>query len=126
MIGGVGDWFDAGGRPSIILYPPLALALAQVQTWEPRRIAATLAPLVARVAAAGEALGFTVPRQHAPHIVGLRPPAALPSAEALEAFLKRPPYRIHVAARWYEHASHHPAAPHLLVHVSSQSSTSRS
>ena len=128
QVGGVGDWLDAGGRPSIILYPPLTIALSQVISaivsplviapcllpvllllalpptttttttptttttclprvrrrrsalllrtrpshltagamqvleWGPARISATLAPLVDRVAVAGRALGFIVPR----------------------------------------------------------------
>ena len=51
-----------------------------------------------QVADAGRRLGFTVPDEHADHIVGLYPSAAMPDAEWFVALLEAE--GVYVAARW--------------------------
>jgi len=68
--------FDAGGRPNPILLPMVEAALTQILAWGgPERVAASIAPLIARVAAGARHLGLTVPAFHGPHIVGVGPGA---------------------------------------------------
>jgi selenocysteine lyase/cysteine desulfurase len=99
--------FDMGGRPNIVLFPPLVAGMEQVLAWGPPRIEATLRRLTDRVVQKAKAIGFTIPAPgHVAHIVGLRPTmpcggigGSMPTAEKIVNALKRD-YRVHVAARW--------------------------
>ncbi|KAL1524860.1 hypothetical protein AB1Y20_019740 [Prymnesium parvum] len=91
---------DSGGRPSYILLPMLreSLQLLAGPLAAPR-LSAALRRHTSHVAARAAALGFDVPPRHAPHIVGLRPAAGMPSAEAIVDSLARRPTPVLVSAR---------------------------
>jgi selenocysteine lyase/cysteine desulfurase len=81
--------FDVGETSNFVLVPMAIAALEQLLAWGVDTVAATVAPLVERIAADAEALGIGLAPAHlrAGHMLGLRLPAgAGPAvAEALAA-----------------------------------------
>ena len=72
---------DSGGRPSFIVMPMLLQSLKLlVEDIGIHRLSAWLAGYTAAIAFAATALGFSVPRRHAPGILGLRPASSMPDA----------------------------------------------
>jgi selenocysteine lyase/cysteine desulfurase len=69
--------FDAGGISDPLRLAMAAAGLAQLQRWQPARIAAALGQVTAALDAALDAagLGAWITPGHAPHITGLRVPA---------------------------------------------------
>lgn len=91
---------DGGGRPSFIVMPMLVASLKLlVDEIGVPRVTATLRAFTTEVGRRARAMGFRVPTRHAPHIVGLRPAAGMPSATAIVDGLKRRPLPILVGAR---------------------------
>ena len=91
---------DGGGRPSYIVMPMLARSLRLlVEELTVARVAAQLGAFTAEVGKQARALGFDVPPRHAPNIIGLRPTAAMPDADAIVAALAARPLKIIVGAR---------------------------
>ena len=73
--------FDMGERYNLINLPMAVAGLAQLRQWTPGAIAATMVPVIGRIAEAAAERGFSVPPQahRAAHFIGLRgktPPAA--------------------------------------------------
>ena len=68
--------FDVGETSNFVLVPMALAALEQLLAWGVDAVAATIAPLVARIAADAEALGIPVAPAHlrAGHMLGLRLP----------------------------------------------------
>lgn len=66
--------YEMGEAANYIAVPMALAALEQIQAWQPARIAASIAPLVAALAEGAEAMGLQVtPAGHrAPHFLGLR------------------------------------------------------
>lgn len=75
---------DAGGRPSPVLVAILHASMKFVMAFGPDRIANYCRPLTQAIADCARALGYLVPPEHAPHIVGLRKPKPHPSPEPVE------------------------------------------
>ena len=73
--------FDSGEACNFILVPMAIAALTQLLSWGVPEISATVARLTTRISAEGEALGLTAVRgdRRAPHYLGLRSAAPLPS-----------------------------------------------
>ncbi len=73
--------FDMGERFNLINLPMAVAALDQLRQWTPGAIAATMAPVIDRIAEGAQERGFAVPPEahRANHFIGLRgktPPAA--------------------------------------------------
>lgn len=73
--------FDVGEWSNFTLLPMAAAAIDLVSGWGPARIAATLAPLTARVEEGSRRLGLTpvVASDRLPHLVGVRFPMGEPA-----------------------------------------------
>ena len=72
--------YDAGEYLSLITLPMIQDALRQLQDWQPARVAATLAPITARIAEGAAGLGFKLanPAFRTPHILGMRREGGFP------------------------------------------------
>lgn len=72
--------YDAGEYLSLITLPMIQDALRQLQDWQPARVAATLAPITARIADGAAGLGFKLadPAFRTPHILGMRREGGFP------------------------------------------------
>ena len=92
---------DSGGRPSFIVMPMLLQSLKLlVEDIGIHRLSAWLAGYTAAIAFAATALGFSVPRHHAPGILGLRPASSMPDAATIvEQLGKRQPKPVLVSER---------------------------
>lgn len=71
--------FDQGAADTMIHVPMAVEAMRQIAEWTPERIAASLEPLVDRIAALSEERGWRVPPKahRSPHFIGALP-AAVP------------------------------------------------
>ena len=82
--------YDMGGRPNVVLYPPLILSMEWLHTaGGAAAIGPALRPMTQYVAREAARLGFTVPEHHSDHIVGIYPDPArgMPGADWLVARL---------------------------------------
>ena len=73
--------FDAGESSNFILLPMAAAALDLLHEWQPERVAASLAPLTARIEEGTRSLGLLpVPAaDRLPHLIGVRFPQGEPA-----------------------------------------------
>lgn len=81
--------YDMGERSNFALMPAAMAALEQIRAWKVEEIAATLAELCSHIERQAAQLGLLTPpaEYRAPHLIGLRSAAALPSGlpERLES-----------------------------------------
>ncbi len=72
--------FDVGEKSNFALMPMVVAALKLIEAWRPERLAAALATINARLAAALAARGFAPPPEalRSPHFFGVRLPARAP------------------------------------------------
>ena len=88
-----------GGRPNVVLFPPLLEGMEQVLKWGVGNIQQALAQLTGWAAVRAQELGFTIPAGgHVAHILGIRPSAGMPSTDTIVNALKDG-FHIHVAGR---------------------------
>ncbi|MEU9943465.1 hypothetical protein [Streptomyces lavendulae] len=87
--------FDVGQRTEFELTPMAVAALEQMNAWTPSGVARALARHTARIGAAAQAAGWTVPEPRGPHMLGVHLPAGV-RPRLLEYLEAR---GIHTAAR---------------------------
>jgi len=82
---------DAGGRPNPTLLPLLNASIAQVLKWGIKNIEKHTAQLTSLIAQRALAMGMTVPKNHSPHIIGIRYKGAnsWERTESLQKYLKK-------------------------------------
>jgi len=102
--------YDVGEASNFTLMPMAEAALKMVAGWGVENIAATLSPLIRRIATAGQAFGMKVTplAERAPHMVGLSMP---PRGKATDLAATLAKERVYASAR----GATLRVAPHLYV-----------